>query len=61
MIRHTPRALCATPLLIGPLAPASPAHAATVCTVDGASVPDGTVNGTAGADFTGTPPTGCEC
>ncbi|MFJ8669453.1 hypothetical protein [Streptomyces sp. NPDC093600] len=51
MIRHTVRALCAASLVIAPLALSTPAHAATVCTVNGLSSPDGNVTGTAGNDY----------
>ncbi|MFG2642179.1 hypothetical protein ACGFYP_14565 [Streptomyces sp. NPDC048370] len=52
MIRHTLRALCAAALVIAPLAlTATPAHAATTCTVNGVTVTSANVAGTAGADF----------
>ncbi|MFI8324839.1 hypothetical protein [Streptomyces sp. NPDC085529] len=52
MIRHTARALCAASLVIAPLAlTATPAHAATVCRVNGVPASGPTVNGTAGDDL----------
>ncbi|WP_225799108.1 hypothetical protein [Streptomyces sp. NK15101] len=55
MIRHSVRALCAASLVLAPIVlTATPAQAATTCTLNGASVtpdPMGVVNGTAGPDY----------
>lgn len=60
MIRHTMRALCAATLVIAPIAlTATPAHAATSCTVNGvprtADPMTHTISGTAGSDFISCP------
>ncbi|WP_030690071.1 hypothetical protein [Streptomyces globisporus] len=52
MIRHLTRALCATTLVIAPIAlTATPAHAVTTCRVNGVTVSSANVVGTAGPDY----------